>query len=65
MQKIYSSKLEIFRMIIAFLGLNIKRISCFVEKMFLLTEININIAFEIFFLTLSSTQIKFNNQKLK
>lgn len=61
-QKIDDSKLETFGMVIALFQVDNKdEKSCFFEEIFLLAEISIDVAFRMFFLTLSNVQVNFNN----
>lgn len=61
-QKIDDSKLNIFDIVITICLINDKnKKSRFFEKLFLLTDISIDITFGIFFFTLNNTQINFNN----
>lgn len=39
--------------------------SYFLKKIFLLTDISMNIAFKMFFLILSNVKVNFTNQELK
>ena len=59
-QKINSSKLDIFGMVIAVFSMkNKEKRSHFFEKIFILAEINIDIILNISFLTLSNVKIDF------
>lgn len=63
-QNLNSFMLKIYKIIITiFLVINKVKRSKFFETIFLLIDISINIAFGIFFLTLSNIKINFINQK--
>lgn len=64
-QKINSSQLEMFGIVITSFSIDDKdRICRFFEKSFLLAKISIGIVFGISFLTLNKVQIDFNNERL-
>lgn len=64
--KFNSGKFKTFGWIIASLMIDDKdRKSYFFEKTFLLADINMNIALEISFLTLSNVEIYFTHRKLR
>ena len=59
-QKIDSSKLDIIGMVIVFFSIkDEKRGSCFFKEIFLIANISIGVALEMFFLTLNNINIDF------
>lgn len=61
-KKINSNKLKIFEKVITFfLQITKSKKYRFLEKTFLLTNISIDIAFEILFFILNNVEINFNN----
>lgn len=65
-QTIDDNRLETFRMMIALFQVDDKdKKSRFLEKIFLLTDISLDIVFGIPFLILSNVEVNFNNRKFK
>lgn len=65
-QKIDSSRLEAYKMVIALFQVNDQdKKDCLFKKKFLLTDISMNIAFRLFFLILSNIEVNFNNREIK
>lgn len=65
-QKINSSRLKVLGMVIAFFLIeNNHKSSCFFEEIFLLADISVHVAFEIFFLILSNVEVNLINQELR
>lgn len=63
-QKIDNNGLETYEMVFALFQMNNKdRKSHFFEETFLLADININVAFGMFFFTLSNVKVNCNNRK--
>lgn len=61
-QKIYSSRLKTFEMVIASFQVDYKdRKSHFFKETFLLVDISISVAFGMIFLTLSNVRVNFKN----
>lgn len=65
-EKMESSQLEIYKMVIALFQINhkIKKFR-FIKRTFLLIDISINVAIAIYFLTLSNLKVNFNNRELR
>lgn len=65
-QKIDCNRPGTFNIVIAFFSVNNKNKKfCFFKKTFVLADISMNIAFEIFFLILNNVEVNFTNCKLK
>lgn len=65
-QKIDGSRLETDKMVITSFYIREKdRKSSFFEETFLLPDMNMNIAFEILFFTLSNVEVNFHNWELR